>query len=107
MFWGETSPMPPLWTGGILALILLAGTFVLLRVSFRRPLPGPGWLWQTGMWAMIAVFTLRGVLGFLPSAAGELQPFIRLNKVLYSPLCLVLAVLSTLAITVKGSKISR
>ncbi len=98
MFWGETDPMPPLWTGIILAMILFDAAFVLYRVAFAKRLPGPNWLWLTGVWALFAVFALRGLIGYLPPFAGELEPYVHLNKIFYSPLCIVIAAGTALSI---------
>jgi hypothetical protein len=47
---------------------------------------------QTGFWCVCAVFSLRGLAGFIPPVFAYAQgtPFARLNRVFYSPLCLLI-----------------
>ena len=46
-----------------------------------------------GFWGAALVFLLRGLAGFVPAVFryAEGTPFHRLNRVFYSPLCLVIA----------------
>lgn len=50
---------------------------------------------ELGCWGAAAVFGVRGVLGYLPAFERifPLEPFHTLNRVAYSPLCLLLAAL--------------
>jgi Protein of unknown function (DUF3995) len=47
-----------------------------------------------GFWSAAAVFLLRGLAGFVPAVFryAEGTPFHRLNRIYYSPLCLLIAV---------------
>lgn len=88
---------PPAWACfGVGLVLAVAASLVLAFVGvFALPLPA-AWL-RWGMVALAAVFLLRGVGGYFmerwrPSMAGS--PFVRLNKLIYSPLCLVLGVLA-------------
>jgi Protein of unknown function (DUF3995) len=48
---------------------------------------------ETGFWMAGAVFALRGLAGFIPPIFGYARgtPFAALNRVFYSPLCLLIA----------------
>lgn len=50
---------------------------------------------KLGCWAAAAVFAARGIAGYLPAfdRIFPLEPFHTMNRVAYSPLCLVLAAL--------------
>ncbi|PCH45229.1 MAG: hypothetical protein COC23_08565 [Hyphomicrobiales bacterium] len=41
-----------------------------------------------GMWILTSVFLLRGAISYLPNTFAAVQPFYRLNRIIYSPLCL-------------------
>ncbi|AZI41570.1 DUF3995 domain-containing protein [Deinococcus psychrotolerans] len=88
---------PPAWAcfGVALALALAAGMVLAFVDVLTLPLP-TGWL-RWGMVALAVVFLLRGVGGYFmerlrPSPVGS--PFVRLNKRIYSPLCIVLGLLA-------------
>lgn len=90
-------PPPPAWACyGVAAALALAAGLVLAFVGvLALPLPA-AWL-RWGMGTLAAVFSLRGVGGYAmerlrPSMAGS--PFVRLNKRIYSPLCIVLGLLA-------------
>jgi len=58
----------------------------------------PSWvrrLVEVGCWGAAAIFAIRGVAGYLPAFARlfPLEPFASMNRVAYSPLCLLLALL--------------
>ncbi|MFC4639402.1 DUF3995 domain-containing protein [Deinococcus hohokamensis] len=61
---------------------------------------GDGWpLLRVMGFAVAAVFLLRGLLGYiLPRLTRTGLPFDRLNRLIYSPLCLALAGLTLLAL---------
>jgi hypothetical protein len=48
---------------------------------------------RTGFWIVFAVFALRGLAGFVPPifAYARGTPFASLNRLFYSPLCLLIA----------------
>lgn len=59
-------------------------------------LPGPLiQLAEVGCWAGAAIFALRGIAGYLPAfdRVFPLEPIHTMNRIAYSPLCLLLAVL--------------
>lgn len=55
---------------------------------------GPDWLFRLGTWAVAAVLLLRGLGGLVASALlnSGTETFRQLDLVVYSPLCLLLAV---------------
>lgn len=97
MFYGDPGPMPPLWTGAILAGILLVAAVFLGLTAWAR-LPKPGWLWRVGLWTMAVVFGLRGIVGYIPGMNGTYEPYLTLNATLYNPLCLAIMVLTVLVL---------
>lgn len=84
--------MPSRWvTAGIGAGLLLAAIWALFLRQIL-PFSPPRLVILIGGMALAYVFVLRGVLGVLPSferIAPE-QPFVRLNRIFYSPLSLVI-----------------
>ena len=92
---------PPPWACYAVAALLLLGAWMPLAFIgfFSAPLPPTVILW--GLYGMAGVFFLRGVLGYFmerwrPSTVGS--PFVRLNRVVYSPLCLLLGLLAFLLV---------
>lgn len=80
--------------------VLVAGAAVALAAARLVTLPAPDSLAPAAGLLGAAVLTVRGLVGFVdvrlrPGTAGS--RFARLNVVLYSPLCLVLAALLGLA----------
>jgi hypothetical protein len=59
---------------------------------------------QIGFWCVCAVFSLRGLAGFIPPVFAYAQgtPFARLNRVFYSPLCLLIGAGLTVMGTMGG-----
>ena len=88
----EAQQMPAnVVTMGVAALIALAGLWPLFwRALLWYPQSVPQTLIWFGMWALSVIFLGRGVLGYLPTSSQTTQPFYRLNRLFYSPLCLVL-----------------
>jgi len=88
---GATKMPPRSLTGVVAALIFLAALWPLF---WRGLLPYPHIVPQTlvwlGMWVLALVFLGRGVAGYLPAMARTEQPFARLNRFCFSPLCLLL-----------------
>ncbi|WP_394762999.1 DUF3995 domain-containing protein [Phenylobacterium sp.] len=78
-------------TIGVAAAIALAGLIVL---AFRAPLT---WPWNmasaAGYFGVMLVFLVRGMAGYFPALwrVSQGRPFYRLNRIYYSPLCLVIA----------------
>jgi hypothetical protein len=81
---------------GIVASMLVAAALLasiqdkLLSVDFGAP--GEK-IMHAGFWLACAVFALRGVAGFIPPifAYADDTPFARLDRLVYSPLCLFIA----------------
>ena len=74
----------------VAALLLLAAWTVIGAAWPWWMLPAAG-LWRLGAWGVAGVLALRGGLGFFdtrlrPAIVGS--PFVRLNRLVYSPLCL-------------------
>lgn len=73
---------------------------IAIAMAASWPLMWQGLIWyphafpQTlvwlGMWVLAVIFLLRGVAGYFMHTSNPEQPFKRLNRVLYSPLCLLL-----------------
>ena len=87
---GTRRPGRPI-TVAVAAAITLAGIAVL---AFRAPLAAP-WsiLAAAAYFGVLLVFLARGMAGYFPALwrASEGRPFHRLNRIYYSPLCLVIA----------------
>ena len=96
---GRYSPGPTAtW---MVAAMLLAAALTVLGGAGLLPLPVPRLWLRTLARVGAAVLLLRGIQGFVdvrmrPETAGG--PFARLNVWFYSPLCLVLAVCTALAV---------
>ena len=101
--WGEESDMPGfLPTIIVVALLILAGWLEYSHAVGRR-MPGPVWISKVMLYGVMAVFLLRGILGFFPSFHGSMEPFITNNRLYYSPLCLLIALLTAIVLW-KGPK---
>lgn len=88
---------PALWLTALVIIGLLAAPF--LVVYSNRPFQSHALsiLMKIGGWGVIAVFTLRGIVGFFmgsiePQIAGS--DFEYLNRMIYSPLCLLIAAMA-------------
>ena len=90
---GDRRPRMPgrALTFGVALAIMGAALWPVLLVMHTR-LPLPGWLILSGGAALALVFLGRGGAGYLPSwrRAHPAKPFARLDRSLYSPLCLVM-----------------
>jgi hypothetical protein len=78
-------------TAALLAAAVLAALQArLIFVDFGVPAER---LVQTGFWIVFAVFALRGLAGLIPQVFAYAQgtPFATLNRIFYSPLCLLIA----------------
>ncbi len=104
MFWGETSPMPPLWTGIILAVVFFIGSYGYVNMAWGRSPFLPKWLWTSGLTALFIIIGLRGVLAPLEMFRGELEPYKTLNLSVYSPLCIFIAHLGGFALFLRPEK---
>jgi len=89
---GRTREMRPPRPGScfaVAAALLAAG--ILVGVHATGVLNGV--VATVGFWSAAAVFLLRGLAGFVPAVFryAEGTPFHRLNRIYYSPLCLLIA----------------
>jgi hypothetical protein len=78
-------------TLAVATVIVLAGITVL---AFRAPLPSPwGIPAAAAYFGVLLVLLARGMAGYFPALwrSSEGRPFHRLNRIYYSPLCLVIA----------------
>ena len=75
-----------LFSAAVLVALRSGVISVDLGVSVER-------LAHIGFWIVFAVFALRGLAGFIPPIFAYAQgtPFASLNRVFYSPLCLLIA----------------
>ncbi|MEU0717329.1 DUF3995 domain-containing protein [Streptomyces lavendulocolor] len=72
---------------------LIGAGVLTLMVNGTVPGIGPEWLRLTGMFGFALVMFVRGAAGYLMNS-GAPPEFRRWNALLYSPLCLVLCLLS-------------
>jgi hypothetical protein len=84
------------------AAILVGAAVAVLGVAGLVPVPIDPWLNRTAVLGGAGVVLARGLEGFMdtllrPQTVGS--PFVTLNRRFYSPLCLVLALLTWLAVS--------
>ncbi|WP_309642884.1 DUF3995 domain-containing protein [Phenylobacterium sp.] len=81
------------WMCTVVALALAAGAAVIVGFSAKPTEPAWRILFTLAYLALTAVFFLRGVAGFVAPLwrRTEGTPFHRLNRLYYSPLCLLIA----------------
>ena len=84
--------MPPMAASAFVALCLFGASLWALLLGRLVEAPVSDWLIAPGGLVLAAVFLLRGVIGILPTFEQALpeQPFLRLNRLFYSPLCLLI-----------------
>lgn len=93
-FIGSDSPnaMPgALLTSVVACLILVASVVPLWRANIVS-LPLPEWALTIGMWALFGIFLLRGLSTYALPMLSRTEPFRRLDRHYYAPLCLIIAV---------------
>jgi hypothetical protein len=92
--------MPSMTASVFVALCLFGAAGWSLLLGQVVALPVSHWLVALGGLALAAVFLLRGVIGVLPAFERALpeQPFLSLNRRIYSPLCVLIG-LGFLALT--------
>ena len=92
---GQRQVPPPLAcfvvAAGVAAMTLLPA----LTLGWLRAPPLLARLAEGGCWVAAAVFLVRGVAGYLPmfERLFPLEPFHTMNRVAYSPLCLLIGAL--------------
>ncbi|MCB2199125.1 DUF3995 domain-containing protein [bacterium] len=97
-FWGEPTPIPAQWQSAVIGILLLLACRFLWATAVGRGCAIPLRLRLIYLWGLFAVLYVRGVVGYLPFFQGSLEPFITNNLMIYSPLCLILAGLGTIAL---------
>ncbi len=95
---GRTRDMkaPNFWACLFVTGALLMAAFLVAVHGGAVELPLPDWarvIVRVGFWTAFAVFAGRGIAGFVPAAFryAEGTPFVQLNLLYYSPLCLAIA----------------
>ena len=77
----------------VVALLSVAAVIVVARAE-GADLGGPGWVVRIGTWVIVCVLAARGLIGLVTSLlAGREQIYHQLDIAVYSPLCLLIAVL--------------
>jgi hypothetical protein len=83
--------MPSLRASLVVAGLLLTAAALVAWSGF---VPSAPWVPRVGSAGVLVVLTARGIVGFADGwlrPATRSQPFFRLNRLVYSPLCLALA----------------
>jgi len=85
------SKMPPMALTLVVAVAIFAASLWPLMWRSIVPYTLPQGLVWIGMVVLAMVFLGRGIVGYLPIFTNKLseQPFARLNKLYFSPLCLI------------------
>jgi hypothetical protein len=98
----EGTRFPPRWLTLAVTIAFLFGAWLpLARLGILRPPMVPEVVLRVGVWFSFAAFLLRGLGGLAQQSlrpAPEGAPYIRLNRVLYSPLCLAIALLLLISV---------
>jgi Protein of unknown function (DUF3995) len=88
----------PVMPGAVACFVVAAGVGVLgglavLLGSGAVTSPAGRMLLGVAGYGAVAVFALRGIGGYLPAFAAQfpLEPFATMNRLVYSPLCLLIA----------------
>ncbi|QIP82973.1 DUF3995 domain-containing protein [Streptomyces sp. Tu 2975] len=88
----DAEEIPRLLTA-LVAALLVGAAYVALAANWDELRLVPDWLYRTGIWGLAAVMVLRGLVE--PFTAGKGNPlYNRLNRRVYAPFCVVLALLS-------------
>jgi hypothetical protein len=84
--------MPSLAASAFVAFCLLAASVWALLLGRIVVVPVSDWLVAPGGLALAGVFLFRGIIGVMPTFERALpeQPFLRLNRRFYSPLCVLI-----------------
>jgi membrane-associated HD superfamily phosphohydrolase len=84
--------MPSMTASAFVAFCLMAAAVWALLLGRVIAVPVSDWLVAPGGLALAGVFLFRGVIGVMPTFERALpeQPFLRLNRRFYSPLCVLI-----------------
>jgi hypothetical protein len=84
--------MPSMIASAFVAVCLFAASVWALVLGRIVDVPLSDWLVAPGGLALAVIFLSRGVIGVLPTFERALpeQPFLRLNRRFYSPLCILI-----------------
>ena len=90
----DIEKMPPRWASVFVAIFLFIGGVWALSLRQLAPITIPQTLNFLGGAGLAAIFGLRGVFGIFPAfeKMSPEQPFLRLNRRYYSPLCFLIGV---------------
>ncbi|GAB3488725.1 DUF3995 domain-containing protein [Amycolatopsis cihanbeyliensis] len=81
---------PPAWSTAAVAVLLLAAAYLVAGRAGIVGEIGPPWLHTVGAWGVTAVLLVRGVVG-LTVFSRRRDIFGRMDRKVYSPLCVALA----------------
>lgn len=86
--------MPPRWASAFVSICLFGASLWALALRGLAPVQIPQILNFIGGAGLTAVFGLRGILGVFPAfeKMSPEQPFLSLNRRIYSPLCLMIGI---------------
>lgn len=89
----DMQPPSPLSCFGVAAALFITAGLVATKAGLISPSPIPSIAIDVAFWGAASVFALRGIAGFVPAAMAYARdtPFHRLNRLYYSPLCLIIA----------------
>ena len=84
--------MPSMAASAFVAFCLIGAAVWALLLGRVIALPVSDWLVAPGGLALAGIFLFRGVVGVMPTFERALpeQPFLRLNRRFYSPLCVLI-----------------
>ena len=89
--------LPPAWATAVVAVLLMAAAALVLARGGVVDLPAPRWLPAVGTWTVAVTLGLRGAAGLVGSGvavAAGVSGYPHWDFLLYSPLCLLLALLA-------------
>ncbi|MEP0067858.1 DUF3995 domain-containing protein [Pyruvatibacter sp.] len=89
----DMQPPPPLACFGVSAALVMATCLVATKAGLISIAAVPPLAIDVAFWGAACVFALRGIAGYIPAAMAYAHdtPFHRLNRLYYSPLCLIIA----------------
>ncbi len=89
----KMKPPGPLVCTTVAAALAVTAGLVAAKAGLLSAGPIPSSLVAIGFWGAGMVFLARGIAGYVPAVTryAEGTPFYRLNRLIYSPLCLLIA----------------